>query len=240
MRAEPEGASEAPGQVEVLSETGGSLGRVSVKISQAPSRVALAVMAHGAGGNMDHRILRDLAHGLSHRGITTVRFNFLYAEARRRRPDRTESLEACWRSVADWAREHLGSPPFPLFLGGKSMGGRIASHLAASGYPCSGLFFLGYPLHPPRRESRLRREHLPRIDAPLLFISGTRDALCRVDLLRQALAPLGDRARVHLIEGADHSFRIPRTFPRTDAELNREILDTLAGWISETGRASRD
>jgi hypothetical protein len=210
-----------------------SHGEVSLRLARPAEFESLALLAHGAGGNLNTPFLATLQRKLAERAIAAARFNFLYSEARRRAPDRTALLEACWRSVADWARQVL--PSTRLFLGGKSMGGRIASHLAAAGYPCAGVFFLGYPLHPPRQESRLRKDHLPQIKVPLLFISGTRDPLCRLELLRPILAGLGERARLHLIEGGDHSFKTPRGTGTNESEVMEEILTVLVEWMRAVG-----
>jgi len=204
-------------------------GRVSLKLAQPPKFSRLALIAHGAGGNMNTPFLVKLQRDLTEHSIAAARFNFLYTEERRRSPDRTAVLEACWRAVADWAREALA--PAALFLGGKSMGGRIASHLAAAGYPCAGLFFLGYPLHPPHQESRLRKDHLGRITAAMLFIQGSRDSLCRLELLAPVLEALGARARLHVVEGGDHSFKTPARAGRTEAQVTQEIFEVLIEWM---------
>jgi len=203
---------------------------VSVAVSAPASFETAAILAHGAGSNMHTPALVELQGDLSDAGVAAVRFNFLYTEARRRAPDRAPVLEACWRAVADWVKSELR--PAHLFLGGRSMGGRMASHLGAEGYPCTGLFFLGYPLHPPRQESKLRKDHLSRITVPMLFVSGSRDPLCNLDLLREALAPIQDRAELHVIEGGDHSLRVPRSSGRTDRDVAREVSNLVLTFFS--------
>jgi len=122
--------------------------------------------------------------------------------------------------------------PGRLFLGGKSMGGRVASHLAAAGAECEGLLFLGYPLHPAGKPERLRDGHLADIECPMLFVEGTRDPLCRLELLQPVLARLGNRARLHLIEGGDHSFRLPKRLGRSEREVWDEILEAAIDWMA--------
>ena len=210
-------------------EGGKDLGEVSVSVAgPSPSRVAI-VIAHGAGGNMNTPLLVDVQNGLAELSYTAVRFNFLYSENKRRSPDQRPSLEACWRSVADWVRRHL--EPDILFLGGKSLGGRMVSYLAADGYPCRGIFFLGYPLHPPGKTDQLRRDHLPRIPGPMYFVQGTRDSLCELDLLKPILEALGSRATLHLVDGGDHSFNLPKRMGRSQSEVTEEIVGALSGWI---------
>lgn len=222
------GFSESTARVAVVA-CEKTAGHVTVVSAVPPDFESVAVLAHGAGGNLDTKALVDLERRLVARSVAAVRFNFLYTEARRRAPDRTAELEACWRGVADWVRAEL-RPTF-LFLGGKSMGGRIASHLGAQGYSCDGLFFLGYPLHPPKEEGRLRKEHLPRVSVPMLFISGSRDPLARLDLLRSTLAPLAERVTLHVIEGGDHSFKVPRAQGRSAAEVAAEVASVLFDWL---------
>jgi predicted alpha/beta-hydrolase family hydrolase len=206
-----------------------SLGEVSVSLVLPKRYRKVAVLAHGAGGNMNTRLLVDLQRGLAKRSIAAVRFNFLYAERGRRTPGRQPQLVACWRSVADWTQREL--KPKELFLAGKSMGGRMASYLVADGYRCTGLFFLGYPLHPPGKTDKLRKEHLPRIKPPVLFISGTRDPLCKLDLLKPIVQDLGARAALHIVEGGDHSFKVPKRLGRSEEETTGEILDTVVRWM---------
>jgi len=210
------------------------LGNVSVSVAgPSPSRVVI-VIAHGAGGNMNTPLLVDVQDRLAKLSYAVVRFNFLYSEEGRRAPDRRPALEACWISVADWVQTHL--EPEDLFLGGKSMGGRMVSYLAAEGYPCRGIFFLGYPLHPPGKTGQLRKEHLPRIQVPMFFIQGTRDPLCRLDLLRPTLEMLGPRATLHVVDGGDHSFNVPKRTGRSKTEVADEIVGALSGWVDSVRR----
>jgi predicted alpha/beta-hydrolase family hydrolase len=195
------------------------------------------LLAHGAGNDMTSPILLAVAESLAFSGIHVLRFNYPYTEAGRRAPDRANVLLDATRAAADLLRDLAGADA-PLFLGGKSMGGRIASHLAAEGYPCAGLVFLGYPLHPAGKTERAaeRAAHLPRIKAPMLFIQGSRDALCDLALLRPALAPLGARATLHVIEEGDHSFKVPRRTGRTTEEVWDEVAATARSFIQGGAR----
>lgn len=217
-------------QAEVPVRLNGSeLGRVSVMVAR-PERFRIGIaLAHGAGGNLHSPPLKDLARGLANAGIAAARFNFLYSERKKRAPDRQPQLVACWQSVADWLRADLATAS--LFLGGKSMGGRMASYLAAEGYPCAGLVFLGYPLHPPGKTDRLRKEHLPSIPVPMLFIAGTRDPFSRFDLLEETLEEIGELATLHAIPEGDHSFKVPKRSGRTAPEITGEILDVTTRWL---------
>ena len=176
---------------------------------------------------MNARILVDIADALASRGIAVVRFNFPYAEVGRRVPDPQPRLEACFRAVATSVSEEIPR----LFLGGKSMGGRIASHIAADGFPTRGLVFFGYPLHPPGKPDRLRDAHLKRISAPMLFLQGTRDTFATPELLRRTVASLRT-AKLVEIEGGDHSFKVPG---RASADVLTELIDAAAQFIAEHG-----
>lgn len=209
------------------------LGEVSVDVVSPKGFTSAAILAHGAGGNMESRLLVELQRRLAADSVAAMRFNFLYSESRKRAPDRRAHLEACWRSVADWTRSTLA--PRNLFLGGKSMGGRMASHLAAEGYPLDGLFFLGYPLHPPGKTDSLRKDHLLQIRAPMLFVSGSRDPLCRLELLEPVIRALGGRATLHVIDEGDHSFKVPKRLRRDEAEIANEVYNVLHRWIRAVG-----
>jgi predicted alpha/beta-hydrolase family hydrolase len=170
------------------------------------------------------------ASGLAERGIATATFDFPYIGAGRKVPDRPAVLDTSWREAIDQARHELGA--LPLFIGGKSMGGRIASQVAAQGCDgLAGLVFLGYPLHPPGRPEQRRDAHLPSIAEPMLFVQGTRDAFGTVDEIR-ALLPALRRATLHEVSGGDHSFRVSgRGAPRPDVVLDG-ILDVVRDWIA--------
>ncbi len=187
------------------------------------------VLAPGAGAPMDHPFLVHVARALCGRGFLAVRFNFPYQTAGRRAPDRAPVLEATWRAVAAAVR---AEGPHCLVLGGKSMGGRIAAQVAAAGEPCDGLFFLGYPLHPPGRTEKLRDAPLRALHQPLLFVQGERDRLCDLGLLREILAGLAAPLTLHVIPEGDHSFKVPKRSGRTEGEVWDEIARVLGDWVA--------
>lgn len=186
-------------------------------------RRATLVLAHGAGGNMDHPQLVAFGEGLAANGIDVVRFNFPYREAGRKAPDQQEKLEACYWAVA----KEVSSTPGRLFLGGGSMGGRIASHITADGFPAAGLVFQSYPLHPPGGHERLRDAHLKRIGVPMLFVWGTKDPFATPELLEATLATL-PHATLHRIEGGDHGLKVRGRKP---ADVVDEVVGVISDWI---------
>jgi predicted alpha/beta-hydrolase family hydrolase len=190
---------------------------------------ALFVCAHGAGGHKDDRGVMQLDKALSSRGFEVVRFNFPYREAGSSRPDPMPVLKESIASVVARVREERN--PECLIIGGRSMGGRAASMLAADGFACDGLLLLAYPLHPAGQPEKLRDAHLPRIRVPVLCLNGTRDALCRRDLMEQAVAAVQARWTMHWLEGADHSFHVLKSSGRTDAQVLEEVGEASEGWL---------
>jgi uncharacterized protein len=192
------------------------------------------ILGHGAGAGQTSDFIVDFASGLATRGIDVVTFNFSYSEQRRRIPDPNDRLEACWRSVIAAVRTRMRSGADALAIGGKSMGGRIASQVAAAGIGyLAGLVFLGYPLHPPGRPERLRAQHLADIKAPMLFVQGSRDAFGTPDELRPIVAPLHPPAEVHVVEGGDHSFKVRKGAGINQEDIYRAIQDHIAAWLRE-------
>jgi predicted alpha/beta-hydrolase family hydrolase len=203
----------------------------AVAYTASASAAPFLVLAHGAGADQRHRFLVDAAEGLAARGVDVITFNFLYTEAKRRAPDRNDALEACWSGVLAWALRRARGP---VFLGGKSMGGRIASQIAAKDAPnVAGLVFLGYPLHPPAAPERLRDKHLPDVKAPMLFVQGTRDAFGTPEELSPIVVRCHPGTRVLVIEGGDHSFAVPKSAPVTSAQVFRAVVDDVAAWIHD-------
>lgn len=189
--------------------------------------IATFICAHGAGGNMHDRGVQAVAKELRGRGLDVVRFNFPYSEKRSGRPDPMPVLRACIEAVmADV--EHDG----PLLIGGRSMGGRAASMMAADHVQCDGLLLLAYPLHPAGRPEQLRDAHLPSITMPTLCLNGTRDTLCRRDLMEAVLPRLHSSFQMHWLEGADHSFHVLKSSGRTDVEVMAEIGATTTVWLA--------
>lgn len=190
---------------------------------------AAVVLAHGAGAGQRSPFMVRAARGFAARGIPAATFDFDYMRERRRAPDRAPVLEAAWRAAIGEARHRLGS--LPLFLGGKSMGGRIASHVASQGGagPLAGLVFFGYPLHPPGKPLQRRDAHLPAITEPMLFIQGERDPFGTGDEIR-ALLPSLRRATLHEVAGGDHSLKAPAR-GRGPADPVEVALDTAVSWM---------
>lgn len=206
--------------------------RTDLTVYSSASPAAVLVLAHGAGAGQHSPFMTGVARGFAARGLTCATFDFPYITARRRVPDAPAVLEACWHGAIASARAEL--PPAPLFIGGKSMGGRIASQVAAAGDPgIAGLVFLGYPLHPPGRPGQRRDAHLPQIAAPMLFVQGTRDTFGTSDEIA-ALLPRLSRADIHVVEGGDHSFKVSRSGTSAGAILD-SIMDAVVAWIRRTG-----
>lgn len=198
---------------------------------------AVFVCAHGAGGNMGDRGVLAVSQVMRARGVDVVRFNFLYKEKRSGRPDAMPVLKRTIEAVVARVREELR--PDVLIIGGRSMGGRAASMLAADGFTCDGLLLLAYPLHPAGKPEQLRDAHLPKIGVPVLCLNGTRDALCRRDLMEAVLAGVGRNWTMHWLDGADHSFHVLKTSGRTDAEVLGEIGDATQVWMGRLARVGR-
>jgi uncharacterized protein len=200
---------------------------------QHGSGVAL-ILGHGAGAGQASSFIVDFASGLAARGIETITFNFLYSEQSRRIPDPNDKLEACWRAVIGAVRERMIADRVAVAIGGKSMGGRIASQVAAAGIgDLVGLVFLGYPLHPPGRPNRLRTQHLPDVKAPMLFVQGSRDTFGTPDELRPIVTALDPAADVYVVEGGDHSFKVRKGAGVTQQEIHDAIQDHIAAWLRE-------
>jgi len=191
---------------------------------------AVFVCAHGAGGHRDDRGMVRLAAVLRARGFDLVRFNFLYREKGSDRPDSMPRLKRCLGAVVSRTRQALS--PRSLIIGGRSMGGRAASMLAADGIACDALLLLAYPLHPARKPQQLRDAHLRQIKVPVLCFNGTRDALCRRDLMESVLATVRAPWEMHWLEGADHSFHVLKSSGRTDADVLDEVGDVSQRWLA--------
>jgi hypothetical protein len=192
------------------------------------------ILAHGAGASQSSSFMVGFATSLAARGIETVTFNFVYTEQRRRLPDRNDKLEHCYRTVIEAVRGerfHGDAGPRKLVIGGKSMGGRIASQVAAAGQEgIAGLVFLGYPLHPPGRPDKLRSKHLPDIRAPMLFVQGSRDAFGTPEELRAVFRELEVAADLCVVEDGDHSFKVPKRSATQD-QAYEFVLDEIVRWL---------
>lgn len=190
---------------------------------------AVYVFAHGAGGNMSDRAMLAATKTLRAIGLGVVRFNFLYKERGSGRPDQMPKLMATTRAVVDRVRAELD--PKVLIIGGRSMGGRAASMLAADGFEADGLLLLAYPLHPEGAPEKLRDAHLPQIRMPVLCFNGTRDGLCTPELMERALRTVTAPWEMHWLEGADHSFHVLKSSGRNDAAVLAEVGAVSSAWL---------
>jgi predicted alpha/beta-hydrolase family hydrolase len=193
------------------------------------------ITAHGAGNDMENPLLVAFTEGLARAGYPALRFNFPYKEKGLKTPDRPEKLEEAWVKACRYFRENSGVNLTRIIAAGKSMGGRIASQMAAAGtLPVDGLIFLGYPLHPAGDLSKIRDAHLYRIAVPLLLFAGTRDSLCNLEALQAVLAKLPARWRLEIIEGGDHSFHVPKSMGVGESEIFDRIVKTARQWLEDT------
>jgi predicted alpha/beta-hydrolase family hydrolase len=195
--------------------------RVSAAYARPAKPAATLVVAHGAGAGMDHPFMVGFTRAMNEEGIATLRFNFPYIENGRRAPDPAPFLQEAWQAAFAAATGRAKGEP--VWAGGKSMGGRIASMAVADDMPAAGLVFLGYPLHAPGKPGRIRDEHLYRIEIPMIFVEGTRDVFATQAPLDAVIAKLGARATLISIDGGDHSFNVKGA--KRDA---REVAAALA------------
>lgn len=218
---------------EVRFTASASAGEVSGILMRPPGARRLLVLGHGAGADMRHRFMEEFAAALAARDVATLRYQFPYAEKGSRRIDPQPILLATVRAAVVFARET--APDLTLFAGGKSMGGRMTS-LAASARSLEGvrgLVFLGFPLHPAGQPSIERAAHLAGVTAPMLFLQGTRDALAGLELLRPVIDGLGERATLHVVDGADHGFAVLKRSGRDAAAVRDELAATAVSWMEE-------
>lgn len=208
-------------------------GEVSGLLTAPQNARAGYVLAHGAGVGMRHVFMDAVALGLAERGITALRYQFLYMEQGRRRPDSAKMAHAVVRAAVEKAGELL--PGLPLIAGGKSYGARMTSEAQAESplAGVQGLAFLGFPLHAPGQPSDARAEHLSRVEVPMLFLQGKRDDFANPDYLNPLVNRLGARATLKLFDAADHSFHVPAKSGRIDAQVMREVLDALTRWVDQ-------
>jgi predicted alpha/beta-hydrolase family hydrolase len=221
-----------------------SRGEVSGLLARPADARALLVLAHGAGAGMEHPFMAALAEALAARRVATFRYQFPYFESGKRSPDPAPVLEATVRAAVGTAARV--APDLPRFAGGKSMGGRMTSRAAAAaggspkgrkpkleeGLDARGIVFAGFPLHAAGKAPNVERAaHLADVLQPMLFLQGTRDALADIELMRGVCAGLGDRATLHVVDGADHGFHVPKRSGRDDAGVIAELADATAHWI---------
>ncbi|UCD24444.1 MAG: alpha/beta hydrolase [Gemmatimonadota bacterium] len=214
----------------------GARGPVSAVLVLPEDAKLLFVFGHGAGAGMRHPFMERVASELAQRSIATFRYQFPYMEAGRRSPDSPKVLEETVRAAISAGHEKAAD--LPLIAGGKSMGGRISSHIAADEPPSelSGLVFLGYPLHAPKKPDTKRAGHLGQIRIPMLFLQGTRDDLADLTLLKPIVEQLGSKATMHVVDGGNHSFKVLKRTGRTEDDVMVEITDTIVGWSQDLAR----
>ena len=217
--------------------TVGSLGHVTaVEYKAAPPSQARLVLAHGAGTDQRHRVMVALARGIAAEGVDVTTFNFLYTEQGRRSPDRAPVLLDTWRAVIAAVTADVPAG-VRLAIGGKSMGGRMASMLVAEPETSgaltrvSGLVLLGYPLHPPGKPEQPRTAHLPAVRVPVLLVQGTRDAFGTRDEIEPIFRALPTRVDFEFIEGGDHGFAVPKARGLTEADVLKAVCERVAGWL---------
>lgn len=197
-----------------------------------------ALLGHGAGANQLSGFMRMFAHGLAERGLDVMTFNFVYMEQGRSVPDQKSKLESCFRAVIETIAKHRRLKNNRLVVGGKSMGGRIASQVVAAradeplALDVSGLVFLGYPLHPPGNPEKLRVEHLGQIQKPMLFVQGTRDALGTPEEIQPFVKDLKPPAEIFAIQGGDHSFKAPKKFGLSQENVFEAAMDEIVRWAA--------
>src|ERR1700754_117202 len=197
-----------------------------------------ALLGHGAGANQLSGFMRMFARGLAERGLDVMTFNFIYMEQGRSVPDQKPKLESCFRAVIETIAKHRKLKNNRLVVGGKSMGGRIASQVVAAreevplAVDVNGLVFLGYPLHPPGNPAKLRVEHLEQIKKPMLFVQGTRDALGTPDEIQPFVKNLRPPAKIYAIEGGDHSFKAPKKFGLSQEQIYENAMDEIVHWTA--------
>jgi predicted alpha/beta-hydrolase family hydrolase len=227
-----------PDELIVPLEGGGETS--ALRYAAEDPRAPVLVLAHGAGAGQRSQFMTAFSGAMQARGITAVTFDFPYMRHHRRAPDRAPVLEATWRAVL----QHItagGAGPARVVIGGKSMGGRIASHvLSDPARPLPsvvGLVLLGYPLHPPGQPDRLRTAHLPLLGTPTLVVQGSHDAFGAEQEVREAFAAVRASVDWLIVPGGDHSFKVRRA-GRTQAEIFEDVYATVARWVH--GRPSSD
>jgi hypothetical protein len=205
---------------------------LSLPENDLPPRPTGVILAHGAGNDMNHPLLVSLSQGLVKAGYLTLRFNFLYRGKGRKRPDGQNVLETTWLSVYQFLQNHPRYRLEKILAAGKSMGGRVAAQMVAEELlPVTHLIFLGYPLHAPGKKEKPRDSHFDQIKTPMLFFAGTRDSLCDLAVLNRVLERLSASWELQIIEGGDHSFRLPKSDGRSQEEVYEHILQKTLAWL---------
>jgi uncharacterized protein len=221
-----------PSELRISLEAGAATTALAYPAA-APAAGAALILGHGAGAGQRSAFMVDFARAISSLGVDVITFNFLYTERQKRIPDRAPVLESCYRSVVTTVRAEIGSARQALFIGGKSMGGRIATQVAAAdpALPIAGLLLLGYPLHPPGRPTERRDKHLPAVGRPMLFVQGTRDGFGTPAELAPVLDAIGPSASMHVVSGGDHSLKLARRDPAAQAAVYDRVQRTMVEWM---------
>jgi uncharacterized protein len=213
--------------ISVALASGGSVTAIRHEPEGKSKKVRL-IYAPGASANVHDPFGRFMCRRLAAQGIASVRFQFPYMEAKKRGPDRPPVLEATWRAVIEASREKGKK----LIVGGRSMGGRIATQVAAQGEAVDGLALFAYPLHPPGNVEKMRDAHLPSMGAPAFFCSGTRDAFASPEELRTLMKRIPD-STLHLLEGADHGYSVPKSSGRSKEDVWSEAAEAFDVWVGK-------
>jgi uncharacterized protein len=221
-------------QLSVEIAPGQNVGALVYPAAKPKAAGVTLILGHGAGAGQSSGFMVSFATALAARGIETVTFNFAYMEQGRRLPDSKDKLEACYRAVIESVVHRKGARG-RLAIGGKSMGGRIASQVAAAGAPeVAGLVLLGYPLHPPGKKDQLRDKHLAQIKAPMLFVQGARDAFGTPPELRPILKKLKVPVELYEVAGGDHSFKVLKSAGVAQEDIYKAIQDRIDQWLRAT------
>jgi uncharacterized protein len=203
--------------------------RAALGVPRTATMDAILVLAHGANNNMEQPLIAGLHERLARAGLVTVRFNFPYAEEGRKHPDADDTLEGVFRLVLEYVAELDEFKGLALYLGGKSMGARLAAQIVAKDVGASGLVFLGFPLHAPGKPEKLRDQALYQLPCPALFIEGSRDPFCQLDLLGKVLGQMPVRSDLHVIPGVGHSFE--KGSHGMAPELMEQVARVVLGWL---------
>jgi predicted alpha/beta-hydrolase family hydrolase len=226
-----------PDELKIPLETGTAITALVYPCEKA-APLATLILAHGAGAGQRSPFQIMFAQALSSRGLDTVTFNFPYTEQHRRVPDRRPVLDACYAAVVGRIRQHVPSANTGLFIGGKSMGGRIATHVAAAdpNLPVTGLVLLGYPLHPPGKPAERRDAHLGDVRRPILIVQGGRDTFGTPLEFESLLGTLSPKPTMHVVEGGDHSFKVGRGGKGAQESVYEDVQRTIVEWIDRVMR----
>ena len=217
--------------ISILLDSGEQISGV-LTLPAGPGRDLGIVFAHGAANDMNHVLLQAAAEGLSARGYPCLRFNFPYREQNKKSPDPEPKLMHTWCRAVEEMKSRTGCQKF--IAAGKSLGARMAAQASAQGrLQPDGLIFLGYPLHAPGRKEVLRDAPLRKIQSPMLFLEGTRDPFCDLDLLKGVLKEMNAPLCLEIIQGGDHSYKLPKTDPRTEQDVHEFVIQTSLAWLEE-------